>query len=95
MVHDFEYAKFVTKHEIIKLSPIENIILDELLKNKHETTTYGQLFSRLKYISETYDCDDVISRGALRPHIQRLNKKMYRYMNIKVYTKVGYFLQVI
>lgn len=85
-MHDYENSKYYDKGQCIQLTKRENIILDLLVKNKKQITTYNEIMQVL------------YNRGIYENHINliriitRLRRKLKGLLNIYNKFEEGYCL---
>ena len=85
-MHDYENSKYYDKGQCIQLTKRENIILDLLVKNKKQITTYNEIMQVL------------YNRGIYENHINliriitRLRRKLKGLLNIYNKYEEGYCL---
>lgn len=87
-MHDENNYRYITKNSIIQLTPLENIALALLIKNKGKIVTKSIMSKTL------YNCEyDVSTNKSITNLICRLRKKLKGECDIISRFKIGYFIK--
>ena len=87
-MHDEDNCKYITKNGVIYLTPLENIALTLLIKNK------GRIVTKTMLCKALYCCElDVFLKCRITSLMNRLRNKLEGECEIITRREYGYFIE--